>query len=344
MTPADRSNPRICEGDQVVMINGRDISGMMHEQVVNMIRASREFRTGELVLTIKPNALINYTEEEPMYQYVPEGDIGGHLSFLDGDALFTQSLLLLRDGLASLLAQYEQLYRKNPDLAITEARKPENNSKNRYRDISPYDCTRVVLSNSENGDYINANYVNMEIPGGTINRYIATQGPLSNTTNDFWRMVQQESSHVVVMLTTVMERGRPKCHQYWPHTGVEMNLSPGFSIKCLSEQADSTGSFVFRELELCDTKTGEKRSIQHMQYLAWPDHGVPSDPNLFLQFTEKVRSARSVSLLQEIEASLKQVRLIDADENDDSDIAERKSAGDDSPESLDIPSSTSVHQ
>lgn len=137
MTPADRSNPRICEGDQVVMINGRDISGMMHEQVVNMIRASREFRTGELVLTIKPNALINYTEEEPMYQYVPEGDIGGHLSFLDGDALFTQSLLLLRDGLASLLAQYEQLYRKNPDLAITEARKPENNSKNRYRDISP---------------------------------------------------------------------------------------------------------------------------------------------------------------------------------------------------------------
>lgn len=184
----------------------------------------------------------------------------------------------------------------------------------------------------------------MEIPGGTINRYIATQGPLSNTTNDFWRMVQQESSHVVVMLTTVMERGRPKCHQYWPHTGVEMPLSPGFSIKCLSEQADSTGSFVFRELELCDTKTGEKRSIQHMQYLAWPDHGVPSDPNLFLQFTEKVRSARSVSLLQEIEASLKQVRLIDADENDDSDIAERKSHGDDSPESLDIPSSTSVHQ
>lgn len=54
-TPADRTIPRICEGDQVVMINGRDVNGLMHEQVVSLIRASREFRSGELVLTVKPN-------------------------------------------------------------------------------------------------------------------------------------------------------------------------------------------------------------------------------------------------------------------------------------------------
>jgi len=75
-----------------------------------------------------------------LYQYVPESDeIGSHSNLLDGDALFTQSLLLLSDGLASgaLLAQYELMYRKNPDLAITEARKPANAPKNRYRDISP---------------------------------------------------------------------------------------------------------------------------------------------------------------------------------------------------------------
>lgn len=136
-TPADRANPRICEGDQVVMINGRDVSGMLHEQVVALIRSSREFRSGELVLTVKPNSLVNYSEEEPLYQYVPETDIGRPQ--LNGDALFSQSLLLLSDGLASgaLLAQYEQLYRKNPDLLITEAKKPENLAKNRYRDISP---------------------------------------------------------------------------------------------------------------------------------------------------------------------------------------------------------------
>lgn len=345
-TPADKSTPRVCEGDQLVMINGRDVGTMMHEQVVNLIRASRQ--GGELMLTLKPNALIDYTEEEPLYQYVPEESdiIRGELN---GDQLFTQSLLLLSDGLASgsLLAQYEQLYRKNADLAITEARKHENINKNRYRDISPYDCTRVVLLNAESGDYINANYVNMEIPPtGTINRYIATQGPLSSTVNDFWRMVQQESSHLVVMLTTVMERGRPKCHQYWPSADEEpLSLSEGFSIKCLTEKPDETGSFVFRDLVLRDEKTSETRTIQHMQYLAWPDHGVPADPDLFLQFTEKVRAARNTTLLQEIEASLKNVKLRTMDENGGLDLAERRLVHTDSDESPnDMPSSTSVHQ
>lgn len=344
-TPADRSTPRICEGDQLVMINGRDVGTMMHEQVVALIRASRQ--GGELLLTLKPNALVDYSEEEPLYQYVPdECDIVR--GELNGDQLFTQSLLLLSDGLASgsLLAQYEQMYRKNADLAITEARKNENVNKNRYRDISPYDCTRVVLLNAESGDYINANYVNMEIPTGTINRYIATQGPLSTTVNDFWRMVQQESSHLVVMLTTVMERGRPKCHQYWPSADEDpLQLSEGFSIKCLSEKPDETGSFVFRDLVMTDEKSKETRVIQHMQYLAWPDHGVPADPDLFLQFTEKVRAARNTTLLQEIEASLKNVKLRTMDDNGGLDMSERRVIHTDSDESPnDMPSSTSVHQ
>lgn len=209
----------------------------------------------------------------------------------------------------------------------------------------------MVLLNAESGDYINGNYVNMEIPNGggggqqqmVVNRYIATQGPLPDTTTDFWRMVQQESSHLVVMLTTVMERGRVKCHQYWPVAGDDLDMGEGFSVRCMSERADETGSFVFRELLLKDSKTEENRAIQHMQYLAWPDHGVPSDPNLFLQFTERVRAARSKrSLLEEIDSSLKRVKLID----DDSlmDICERRSANNeiDSPE--DIPTRTSVHQ
>lgn len=346
-TPADRSTPRICEGDQLVLINGRDVGTMMHEQVVALIRASRQ--GGELMLTLKPNALVDYSEEEPLYQYVPDECDIVRGTELNGDQLFTQSLLLLSDGLASgsLLAQYEQMYRKNADLAITEARKNENVNKNRYRDISPYDCTRVVLLNAESGDYINANYVNMEIPpSGTINRYIATQGPLSTTVNDFWRMVQQESSHLVVMLTTVMERGRPKCHQYWPSADEEpLQLSEGFSIKCLSEKPDETGSFVFRDLVMTDEKSKETRVIQHMQYLAWPDHGVPADPDLFLQFTEKVRAARNTTLLQEIEASLKNVKLRTMDDNGGLDMSERRVVHTDSDESPnDMPSSTSVHQ
>ncbi|CRL08683.1 CLUMA_CG021362, isoform A [Clunio marinus] len=348
-TPA--YNSKICENDQVVMINGRDVSTMTHEQVVSLIRNSRDNNGGQLNLIIKPNALEDGSlVEEPLYQYVPEDQSqfrNSQHSFMTGSSeanVFQQSLLLLSDGIASgtLLSQYEQMYRKNCDLSITEARKPENASKNRYRDISPYDCTRVVLMNQPDGDYINANYVNMEIPNGTINRYIATQGPLGNTVKDFWRMVQQESSHLIVMLTTVMERGRVKCHQYWPANDEILDMGQNFTIKCFNEHADETGSFVFRDMLMSDGNTGEKRTIQHMQYLAWPDHGVPSDPKLFLSFTEKVRLARNTTLLQEIEATLKQVKLKDADENGGLDGERKNYENGESP--CDLPPSTSVHQ
>lgn len=91
--------------------------------------------------------------------------------------------------------------------------------------------------------------------------------------------------------------------------------------------------------------------IQHMQYLAWPDHGVPSDPNLFLQFTEKVRAARKTTLLQEIDNSLKQMRLHDADDdtvddnvNDKQTLAVNSDDSGESPEEIDLPPSTSIHQ
>lgn len=200
----------------------------------------------------------------------------------------------------------------------------------------------MILLGNEDGDYINANYVNMEIPNGKINRYIAAQGPLATTVKDFWRMVQQESSHLIVMLTTVMERGRVKCHQYWPACDETLEMGDNFTVKCISEVADCTGSFVDRSVIMTDGKTGETRTIQHMQYLAWPDHGVPSDPKLFLEFTEKVRLARNTTLLHEIEATLKQVRLKDADENGGLDGERKNYENGESP--CDLPPSTSVHQ
>lgn len=93
----------------------------------------------------------------------------------------------------------------------------------------------------------------MEIPNDCVNRYIATQGPLANTVVDFWRMVQQESSNLVVMLTTVIERGRIKCHQYWPDENEQMELTPTFTIICLKEEIDSSDSFIFRDFLLCDS-------------------------------------------------------------------------------------------
>ncbi|XP_015121801.1 tyrosine-protein phosphatase non-receptor type 4 isoform X2 [Diachasma alloeum] len=294
-TPADRCYPKLNEGDQVVYINGIDVSGMLHEHVVNLIRQSRDTGNGELSLTVRPYALYNALagtedaiEEEPPYRYVPDVP---HVT-VGSDAL-TQSMLLLADGLASgaLIAQYEQLYRKNPELTSLESKKTENQNKNRYRDISPYDVTRVILMGSTNGDYINANYVNMEIPGsGIINRYIATQGPLVSTVADFWQMVLEAGSTLVVMLTTLVERGRTKCHQYWPNVNESLTLR-NLTLTSTSEKTEDF--FVFREFVVRDTNTGEERDITHMQYCGWPDHGVPGDWRQFTGFTERVRAART---------------------------------------------------
>lgn len=116
------------------------------------------------------------------------------------------------------------------------------------------DCNRVVIANAADTetDFINANYVNMIIPNDCVNRYIATQGPMTNTVLEFWRMVQQESSNFIVMLTTIIERGRVKCFQYWPSIDEEMELSPTFSVKLLDETTDSTGSYVLRNIALND--------------------------------------------------------------------------------------------
>lgn len=146
-SPADRVTPKIKEGDKVLLINGHDVSGLTHAQVVNLIKATREHNAhGQLVLTIKPGIDETITlieEEEPICQYVPDNYIiDNHPKAPYDRAIFSQSLFLLRDGLASgaLLEQFEQLYKKNDNLTISEAKKDENLAKNRYRDILP--CKR----------------------------------------------------------------------------------------------------------------------------------------------------------------------------------------------------------
>lgn len=113
----------------------------------------------------------------------------------------------------------------------------------------------IVNTADTKTDYINANYVNMNIPNDCVNRYIATQGPMQSTILEFWRMVQQESSNFIVMLTTILERGRVKCAQYWPSSlNEEMQLSPTFSIKLISESCDATDSYVLRKISLSDSQ------------------------------------------------------------------------------------------
>ncbi|XP_071446930.1 tyrosine-protein phosphatase non-receptor type 4 isoform X1 [Hetaerina americana] len=323
-TPADKCYPRLNEGDQVLFISGHDVAGMTHEQVVNLIRSSRDTPPGELALTVRPTVYSTRDEEEddedtsdarsrksgakrdeeqeePAFQYVPDAPLLADGEGTTGTTVeaLPESMLLLAEGLESgaLASAFEQLHRKKPGLSTVEARRPENAAKNRYRDIAPYDSTRVILDSNVSGDYINANFVNMEIPGsGIINRYIATQGPLPNTVADFWQMVFESQSTLVVMLTALSERGRAKCHKYWPDMDEEEIEVPGsegqLRISCISEEEDDDHGFAYREFELKNIQTGDDKRVMHMQYSAWPDHGVPEEGSQFLGFVSRVRSAR----------------------------------------------------
>ncbi|XP_058528285.1 tyrosine-protein phosphatase non-receptor type 3 isoform X1 [Ochotona princeps] len=284
-SPADTCIPKLNEGDQIVFINGRDISEHTHDQVVMFIKASRESHSRELALVIRRKAVHTLAEirsEDELNQLLPLRPEGG-------DTL-AGSMEQLKKGLESgtVLIQFEQLYRKKPGLAITCAKLPANVDKNRYKDVLPYDATRVLLQGSE--DYINASYVNMEIPSANlVNKYIAAQGPLPHTCAHFWQVVWDQKLSLIIMLTTLTERGRTKCHQYWPDPPdiVDHGI---FHIQCQSE--DCTIAYVSREMLVTNTETGEEHTVTHLQYVSWPDHGVPDDSSDFLEFANYVRSLR----------------------------------------------------
>ena len=297
-SPAALCSPPLRVGDHIVQINGRDISGHSHDQVVRFIKSTREYHTSQLVLLVLP-IQYKHVPDTPETFVLPTSTVkpvNRNSVVQDEGALLHSSIQWLEDMLDSgeLLAMFENLYRKKPGSTMDDAKLPINVAKNRYRDISPYDNTRVRLQHGTS-DYINANYVNMFIPGiEWTNSYVASQGPLLTTTVDFWSMVWELKASFIVMLTTVIERGRPKCHQYWPAKGTVIQFGP-WQIESVSEEI--TPSFAYRDFKLYNcTNENENppapRNIRQMQYLAWPDHGVPDDSSDFLDFILQVRQRR----------------------------------------------------
>ena len=157
------------------------------------------------------------------------------------------------------------------------------------------DHTRVILQDQEPGntDYINANRIVQEGPddhGTNLHKeYIATQGCLPNTRTDFWQMVWQEKSQVVVMTTKEVEKGKPKCQKYWPDLNGTDSFG-AFTVKTISEETHH--DYILREFLLSKstnaTKVDPERKIFHYHFHAWPDHGVPSDPGCVLNFLHDV--------------------------------------------------------
>lgn len=204
-----------------------------------------------------------------------------------------ESIKAIKEGINSreLTSDFEKLSRKKEDESHDESRQLENIDKNRYQDILPYDSTRVPLLDSMTGDYINASFVDMAVPSGSVNRYIATQGPLSSTCEDFWQMVWEQNCSLIIMVTPLIEAGRVKCHKYWPDEKEEVRYGQIF-VRNLNEK--SKPATIDRTIQLTDAKGGEKRLTTQIQYKAWPDHEVPEDCSDFLKLVSRVKRHRAM--------------------------------------------------
>ncbi|XP_052088192.1 tyrosine-protein phosphatase 10D-like isoform X3 [Mytilus californianus] len=180
--------------------------------------------------------------------------------------------------------EFEDLKEIGREQSCSAAELPVNRGKNRFTNILPYDHSRVKLlptDDEEGSDYINANYM----PGFNSKReYIVTQGPLPSTRDDFWRMIWEQNSRNVVMLTKCVEKGREKCDQYWP-SGSDAMFYGDIQVAVLNETKFPSWTVTEFRIALGDLT----RQVRHFHFTAWPDFGVPDKPQTLIRFVRIVR-------------------------------------------------------
>ncbi|XP_042185064.1 receptor-type tyrosine-protein phosphatase F isoform X8 [Oncorhynchus tshawytscha] len=165
---------------------------------------------------------------------------------------------------------------------------PCNKFKNRLVNIMPFESTRVCLQpirGVEGSDYINASCIDgyRQQKG-----YLATQGPLAETTEDFWRMLWEHNSTIVVMLTKLREMGREKCHQYWP-----AERSARYQYFVVDPMAEyNMPQYILREFKVTDARDGQSRTIRQFQFTDWPEQGVPKTGEGFIDFIGQVHKTK----------------------------------------------------
>ncbi|XP_039603421.1 receptor-type tyrosine-protein phosphatase kappa isoform X8 [Polypterus senegalus] len=170
------------------------------------------------------------------------------------------------------------------------AKKEQNRTKNRYGNIIAYDHSRVILQPMEDdpsSDYINANYIDgYQRPS----HYIATQGPVHETVYDFWRMIWQEQSACVVMVTNLVEVGRVKCYKYWPD---DAEVYGDFKVTFV--EVEPLAEYVVRTFTLERRGFNELREVKQFHFTGWPDHGVPYHATGLLSFIRRVKMSNPPS-------------------------------------------------
>ncbi|XP_031435642.1 tyrosine-protein phosphatase non-receptor type 21 isoform X2 [Clupea harengus] len=193
----------------------------------------------------------------------------------------------------TVFAEYEQVAKRRPGNDCTIALLPENGERNRFQDVLPYDDTRVELvpTKENNTGYINASHIRVTV-GGDEWSYIASQGPLNNTCQDFWQMVWEAGVAIIAMVTAEEEGGREKSFRYWPRLGSRHNTVTYGRFKITTRFRTDSGCYATTGLKIKHLLTGQERTVWHLQYTDWPDHGCPEDFKGFLSYLEEIQSVR----------------------------------------------------
>nr|XP_038024383.1 phosphatidylinositol phosphatase PTPRQ isoform X4 [Anas platyrhynchos] len=185
--------------------------------------------------------------------------------------------------------EFSELPKFLEDLASTDADLPWNRSKNRFPNIKPYNNNRVKLmpdAGIPGSDYINASYVSGYL---CPNEFIATQGPLPGTVGDFWRMVWETRAKTLVMLTQCFEKGRIRCHQYWPEDNKPVTVFGDIVITKLME--DTQIDWTIRDLKI--ERHGDCMMVRQCNFTSWPEHGVPETTAPIIHFVKLIRASRA---------------------------------------------------
>nr|XP_021325270.1 receptor-type tyrosine-protein phosphatase C isoform X2 [Danio rerio] len=205
------------------------------------------------------------------------------------DGLIDAYRTKIADESRLFMDEFQSIPRIFNNYTIKEAKRPENQSKNRYVDILPYDYNRVTLSSGSYGDYINASFIEgYQEP----KKYIAAQGPKDETIVDFWQMMWEQKSSIIVMVTRCEEGNKVKCAQYWPCLDRETEIFDDFVVKIKTEE--HCPDYIIRHLVLANKREkASEREITHIQFISWPDHGVPTDPGQLLKLRRRVNSFKN---------------------------------------------------